>query len=92
MPLTVLLVPAEEVPLTVLLVPSEEVPLMVLFAPIEEVLLKPSASIMFELVASVVCSTNIVAIVGAAVPAAIVEPPATAICAFSEMISSLASL
>merc|ERR1711936_1300917 len=37
-------------------------------------------------------STNMVATVGAAVPAAIVEPPWAAICSLSELISSLAAL
>merc|ERR1712088_368902 len=37
-------------------------------------------------------STNMVATVGAAVPAAIVDPPWVAICSFSELISSLAAL
>merc|ERR1712203_1162606 len=37
-------------------------------------------------------STNMVATVGAAVPAAIVDPPWAAICSLSELISSLAAL
>jgi len=45
-----------------------------------------------EPVASVVGSTNMVATVGAAVPAAMVVPPAAEICSFSDMISSLAAL
>ena len=53
---------------------------------------KVESSVNVEPVTSVVGSTKTVATVGAAVPAAMVDPPASAICAFSEMISSLAAL